>query len=123
MKPKTDCHVCQLTMKTPVNQESPCVKADIIAVILTNKRIIFMGQHSAGTGEWVGWFLDGIIGKLIVGALSGKEGKWQGVSAKFEDMTSFNAEFGTKLLNKNSKIFTISDKGGKTYEFQPSKKN
>jgi len=147
-KIKTNCHLCHFTMKTPENQETPSfcetcgtnlqnptdevsvlettisseaggVKADVVTVILTDKRIFFTGEES-GKGEWFGWLLGGIVGALIAGAISNK--KRQLVSVKFENIASLNVEFGTKLLNKNSKIFTIHDNDGKTYEFQPGKK-
>jgi len=153
-KIKTTCHVCDLTMKTPGDQEAPSfceycganllnpsdetraldsiyisteaggIKADVVTVILTNKRIIFTGEKSAeGAGSWIGWMLGGLIGGLIAGAISGAKGdRRQVVSVKFENMASLDVEFGTKLLNKNSKFFTIHDKDGNSYAFQPGKK-
>jgi len=152
-KIKTTCHVCQFTMKTPANEEAPnfcelCganladpseemrvldtaiateaggVKADVVAVVLTGKRIIFTGDESSGgTGSTIGWLLGGLIGGLIAGAISGAKGKkTKVVSVKFENMASLDVEFGTKLLNKNTKFFTIHDKDGNAYAFQPGKK-
>jgi len=152
-KIKTTCHVCKFTMKTPGDQEAPgfcelCganlldptaearvmdtvqdteaggVKADLIYIILTNKRILFTGDESSGgTGSTIGWLLGGLIGGLIAGAISGAKGKkTKLVSVKFEDMASLNVEFGTGMLNKNRKFFTIHDKEGNTYAFKPDKK-
>lgn len=147
-KIKTTCHVCHLTMKTPVTEDSPSfcefcgtnlldtndemgvlettvsteaggVKADLVSIILTNKRIVFTGEKS-GKSAGIGWILGGLIGGLIAGALSKSER--QLVSVKFEDMVSLDVEPGTKLLNKNKLFFTIHDKNGKTYVFDLGKK-
>jgi len=150
-KIKTTCHVCNLTMTTPGNQEVPSfcefcganllnpneelrvldttigaeaggIKADVVSVVITNKRIIFTGEKSSKASS-IGWLLGGLIGGLIAGAFSGsKSERMQVVSVKFEDMVSLDVAFGTKLLNKNTKFFTIRDKGGKAYVFHPGKK-
>ncbi|MCL1786635.1 MAG: hypothetical protein FWG38_01505 [Defluviitaleaceae bacterium] len=146
-KLKTNCHVCTLTMKTPGHEDAPkfcefCgadllgqmetgvlstnvsgeaggVKADLVTVIVTNKRIIFTGEKS-GKGATLGWILGGLIGSLIASAISSKQR--QLVSVKFEDITLLDVQPGTKLLNKNSRIFTIHDKDGNTYTFAPGRK-
>jgi len=149
---KTACHICLHTMTTPANEEAPCfcelcgtnvqqlndearvldttisteaggVKADVVYVILTNKRIIFTGDKSNNTGSWIGWLLGGIIGGLIAGAISGAKGSGkQLISVKFENMASLDVEYGTKLLNRNTRFFTIYDKDGNAFAFQPGKK-
>lgn len=152
-KTKTTCHVCMFTMKTQGAQDPPTfcelcgtnmqnpmeeprvldtvldteaggIKADLIYLILTDKRVLFTGDESkGGTSSWMGWLLGGIIGELIAGAIRGSKGnKTRLVSIKFEDITALNVEFGTKLLNKNTKFFTIYDKQGNSYAFQPGKK-
>ena len=151
-KIKTSCHVCRLTMQTPGNQEAPTyceycgtclqdpsdevrildttiageaggVKADVVTVMLTNKRVIFTGEKSESKGQWIGWLLGGLIGGLIAGAISGAKGsKRQTVAIKFENMASLEVEYGTKLLNRNTKFFRIYDKTGNEYAFQPGKK-
>lgn len=147
-KIKTNCHVCALTMKTPAHEDTPgfcefCgtnlidpseetnvlstnitgeaggIKADIVTVTVTNKRIIFTGEKS-GKGATIGWFLGGLIGGLIAAAVSNKQR--QLVSVKFEDVVSLDVQPGTKLLNKNSKFFTLHDKNGNDYTFVPGKK-
>lgn len=146
---KTTCHICTLTMETIAGQEEPTfceycgtnvinqeetsirtaaiateaggIKADIVTVILTNKRIIFTGKESSNSAWW-GWFLGGLIGGLIVGAISSAKGKQQLVSVKFEDMKGLDVTFGTGMFNKNSKILTITDNSGTEFSFQPDKK-
>jgi len=152
-KIKTTCHVCRVTMKTPGDQEAPgfcefCgtnlldptdevrildtaietaaggIKADVVMVYLTNKRVFFSGDESTGgAGSTVGWLLGGLVGGLIAGAISSAKGmKDRLVSVKFEDMTSLEVTFGTQLLNKNRKTLTIHDRENKIYAFQPGKK-
>jgi len=111
-------------LDTTIATEAAGIKAETIQVILTNRRIFFTGDEGKGsTGSMVGWMLGGLIGGLIAGAISGARGKkTRAVSINFENMATLNVESGTKLLNKNQRFFTIHDKYGYTYQFQPGKK-
>ena len=155
-KLKTTCHLCSLVMKTPSDQDAPgfcevCganmqdpmqetsvlntivsteaggVKAELVTVVLTNKRIFFTGDPAGNSsGGWLGWMLGGLIGGLIEGAIRGAKNAnkpRQFVAAKLEDIVQLDVEPGTKLLNKNNRFFKIHTKDGNIFEMQLGKKD
>jgi len=146
-KIKTTCHVCNQTMKTPADQGDPkfcatCganmlapeeetsvlqvaiateaggITATVVTAVLTNKRIFFFGDKNSDNSTW--WLLFGAIGALIASSVKKKE--MQLASVNLEDITALDVAFGTKMLTKKQKFFTIHDKDGNTYVFNPGKK-
>jgi len=111
-------------LHTTTRKEGGGIRADEVHVILTNKRIIFTGDEEyEGTAETLGWIFGGWIGGIIGEAIDDQaSNNTRQVSVMFEDIASFDVQFGTNLLNRNTKFFTICDKQGNTFFFQ-SKSN
>jgi cobyric acid synthase len=127
------CGLCSANLQDP-NEEmrvlaTTCaiggggIDAYEIHVILTNKRIIFTGDESYdGTVETLGWIFGGIIGGLLGGAYDeAKSNNTRQTSIKFEDIESLEVDYSTKRFSRNAKVFTVCDKEGNTYFFQPGK--
>jgi len=110
-------------LHTITKNEGGGIKAEEVHVILTNKRIIFTGDEEyEGTAETLGWIFGGLIGGIIGSAIDEDISSYtRQVSVRFEDIASLDVQHGTGLFNKNAKYFTICDKKGNTFFFQPGR--
>ena len=147
---KTTCHICGFIMNAPggdadvcglcftslqdphgevrvmetvVGKEGGGIRAEEVHVILTNKRLLFTGDEKYdGTVETLGWIFGGLIGGLVGEAIDeANSNKTRQVSVYFENIASLEVEEVTKLFNIRVKVFTVRDREGNTYFFQPGK--
>ena len=144
-KQKTNCHVCGNLMKTAASEEVPAnctlcgadlvnpgtetqthrtvvqheaggVKANLVEILLTDKRLIFKedGMSGAAGGAAIG----GLIGGAIGGAFSKKSNKFNAIF--LADVASIDEEiFG---LFKSKVRLTVCTKDGGSCLFVLSKK-
>jgi len=140
-KTKTQCHICFNIMKTGKDEDAPSsctlcsadllnpgtetkthrtvvqheaggVKANLVEILLTDKRLIFKEDGMSGAAG------GGLIGGAIAGALSKKSDKFNAIM--LTDIVSTDEEiFG---LFKNKVRFTAHTKDGGAYSFDLSKK-
>ena len=140
-KQKTNCHICKNLMKTAKGEEPPgnctiCsadllnprtetqthrtvvqheaggVKADLVEILLTDKRLIFKEDGFSGAAG------GGLIGGAIGGALSRKSNKFNAIL--LTDVKSVDEEIVG--LFKNKVRLTLRAKDADTYSFVLSKK-
>jgi len=104
------------THRTVVQHEAGGVKADLVEILLTDKRLIFKEDGLSGAAG--GGLIGGAIGGAIAGALSKKSDKFNAIL--LTDITSIEEEiFG---LFKNKVKLTLRTKDEGTYSFVLSKK-
>ena len=144
-KQKLLCHICGNLMKTAKGEEAPAnctlcnadllnpatetqthrtvvqheaggVKANLVEILLTDKRLIFKEDGMSGAAG--GGLIGGAIGGAIAGAFSKKSDKFNAIL--LEDIASME-EIITGLL-KNKVALTVHDKNGNSYIFTLSKK-
>ena len=144
-KQKTNCHICGNVMKTSKGEEAPAncticgadllnpntekqtlrtvvqheaggVKANLVEILLTDKRLIFKEDGMSGAAG--GGLIGGAIGGAIAGALSRKSDKFNGIL--LTEITSIDEEIVG--LMKNKVQLTLHTEDGNAYSFTLSKK-
>ena len=144
-KLKTNCHICGNLMKTDKGEEVPAictlcsadlldpsseiqthrtvvqhaaggVSANLVEILLTDKRLIFKEDGMSGAAG--GGLIGGAIGGAIAGALSKKSDKFNAIL--LADVISIDEKIVG--LFKNKIELTIHAKDGNTYSFVLSKK-
>jgi hypothetical protein len=146
-KKKTQCHICNHVIKTEKGEEAPLncslcgadlvnpgtetqskrtvvqneaggVKANLVEILLTDKRLIFKEDGMSGAVGGGGGLIGGLIGGAIAGARAKKSDKFNEVM--LADIVSIDEEiFG---LLKNKIKLTVHTKEGDTCSFVLSKK-
>ena len=144
-KQKTDCHICGNLMKTDKGEEIPVictlcnadlanpgaetqthrtvvqhaaggVSANLVEILLTDKRLIF--KEDGLSGATGGGLIGGAIVGAIAGALSKQSDKFNAIL--LEDITSMDEK--VVGLFKNKIELTVHTKDGGAYSFTLSKK-
>jgi len=110
-------------LHTTTSKDGGGINAEEVHVILTNQRIIFTGDEEyEGTAETLGWIFGGLIGGLIGSAVDEESSNnTRQVSVWFDDIASLEVQSSAKMFNKNARLFTICDKQGSTFFFEPGR--
>ena len=146
-KQKTNCHICGNQMKTAKDEATPAyctlcsadlenpksetqthrtvvqhaaggVRANLVEILLTDKRIIFKEDGMSGASG--GGLIGGAIGGAIAGALSSKKTE-QFNGILLTDIASLEEKIVGLLIKKVE--VTIKTKSGDAYPFILSKKD
>ncbi|MCL2367977.1 MAG: hypothetical protein FWC72_03180 [Oscillospiraceae bacterium] len=143
-KKKTQCHICNNVMKTDKNEEAPSnctlcsadflnpgsetqllrtvvqaeaggVKANLVEILLTDKRLIFKEDGMSGAAG--GGLIGGAIGGAIAGALSKKSEKFNAILRT--EITSIEEKVAGLIKRKILVVHTVD---GNAYPLALSKK-
>ena len=122
----TNCTICHAdllnpgaetqVLRTVVQHEAGGVEANLVEIILTNKRLIFKEDGMSGAAG--GGLLGGAIGGALAGAFSKKSNKFNGIL--LADIASIDEKIIGLLKNKIE--LTIQTKDKAAYSFELSKK-